>query len=124
MALAAQAGCPAGFDYVIDTTGIASLVNAAILALTPRGEIALVGAYAPGTQVSADTTHIMSAGRVIRGVVEGSADPQSFIPELIAHYRAGRFPFDRLVEWYAFEDIAAAIEAGESGRVVKPIIRF
>lgn len=124
MALAAQAGCPAGFDYVIDTTGIAALVNAAILALAPRGEIALVGAYAPGTQVSADTTHIMSAGRVIRGVVEGSADPQSFIPELIAHYRAGRFPFDRLIEWFAFEDIAAAIEAGESGRVVKPIIRF
>lgn len=124
VALAAEAGLAAGFDYIIDTTGIASLVNAAILALAPRGEIALVGAYAPGTQVSADTTHIMSAGRVIRGVVEGGADPQAFIPQLIEHYRAGRFPFDRLVEWFAFEDIGAAIEAGESGRVVKPIIQF
>lgn len=122
--LAAQAGCPAGFDYIIDTTGIASLVNAAILGLAPRGEIALVGAYAPGTDVRADATHVMSAGRVIRGVVEGSADPQGFIPELIEHYRAGRFPFDRLVEWFGFEDIAQAIAAGESGRVVKPIVRF
>lgn len=123
-ALALEAGCPAGFDYVIDTTGIASLVNAAILALAPRGEIALVGAYAPGSEVRADTTHVMSAGRVIRGVVEGSADPQSFIPQLIAHHRNGRFPFDRLVEYFAFEDIAEAIAAGECGKVVKPIVRF
>lgn len=123
-ALAAEAGCPAGFDYIIDTTGIASLVNAAILALAPRGEIALVGAYAPGTEVRADTTHVMSAGRVIRGVVEGSADPQTFIPELIEYHRAGRFPFDRLVEWFRFDEISEAFAAAESGRVVKPILRF
>ena len=122
--LAQQAGCPAGFDYIIDTTGIAALVNDAILALAPRGEIALVGAYAPGTTVEADTTHIMSAGRVIRGVVEGSANPQAFIPELIEHYRAGRFPFDRLVEYFDFADLGAAIEAGETGKVVKPVVRF
>lgn len=124
VALATEAGCPTGFDYIIDTTGIASLVNAAILALAPRGEIALVGAYPPGTEVRADTTHVMSAGRVIRGVVEGSADPQSFIPELIEHYRAGRFPFDRLVEWFGFDEISKAFAAAETGRVVKPILRF
>lgn len=117
-----MAGCPAGIDYIIDTTGIAEVVNKAIAALAPRGEIALVGAYAPGSTVKADTTHIMSAGRTIRGVVEGSADPQTFIPELIAHYRAGNFPFDRLVRFYEFADIVSAIEAGESGKVVKPVL--
>lgn len=122
--LAKQAGCPAGFDYIIDTTGIIPLVNDAITALAPRGEIALVGAYAPGTPVLADATHIMSAGRIIRGVVEGSANPQAFIPELIDHYRAGRFPFDRLVEYFTFEELGAAIEAGETGKVVKPVVRF
>ena len=121
---AAKAGCPAGFDYIIDTTGIADLCNAAISALAPRGELALVGAYAPGMSVSADATLIMSGGRVVRGVVEGSADPASFIPQLIAYYRAGRFPFDRLVQYFDFADIAAAIEAGESGRVIKPILRL
>jgi aryl-alcohol dehydrogenase len=66
----------------------------------------------------------MSGGRVVRGVVEGSADPASFIPELIGHYRAGRFPFDRLVQYFDFADIAQAIEEGESGRVIKPILRM
>lgn len=119
---AAAAGCPAGFDYIFDTTGIIGVVNEAIAALAPRGEMALVGAYAPGTPVGADPTFIMSGGRVIRGIVEGSADPQRFIPELIALYRAGQFPFDRLIERFPFEQIAEAIEAGESGRVVKPVL--
>ena len=121
---AANAGCPSGFDYVIDTTGLGSVVNDAILALAPRGELALVGAYAPDTAVTADATHIMSAGRVIRGVVEGGADPQSFIPQLLDHYRAGEFPFDRMVEYFSFDDIESAIAAGETGRVVKPVVRM
>jgi aryl-alcohol dehydrogenase len=122
--LAEKAGCPTGFDYIIDTTGRADLCNQAALALAPRGELALVGAYAPGTQIRIDSTFLMSGGRVIRGVVEGSADPAQFIPELIDHYRKGRFPFDRLIEMFDFADIAEAIEAGESGRVIKPIVRM
>ena len=121
---AAAAGCPTGFDYIVDTTGLTELVNQAILALAPRGEIALVGAYSPGAPLAADPTHIMSAGRIIRGVVEGGADPQTFIPQLIQYHREGRFPFDRLVRYFEFSDIAEAFEAGESGRVVKPILRL
>ena len=63
-----------------------------------------------------------SGGRVIRGVVEGGADPQTFIPELIGHYRDGRFPFDRLIKTYPFTDILTAIADGEEGRVVKPVL--
>jgi aryl-alcohol dehydrogenase len=72
---AAAAGCAAGFDYIIDTTGLIDLCNAALPALAPRGELALVGAYAPRAALRADATHVMSGGRVIRGVVEGSAIP-------------------------------------------------
>lgn len=119
---AVASGCPAGFDFIFDTTGVPEMVNAAINALAPLGEIALVGAYPPGVQLVADATHIMSAGRVIRGVVEGGADPQSFIPQLLRYYREGRFPFDRLIEFFDFEDIALAIAAGECGKVIKPVV--
>lgn len=118
------AGCPAGFDYIIDTTGLVQVVNAAIPALAPLGELALVGAYPPGASIVADATHMMSAGRVVRGVVEGSADPQRFIPQLVSYYREGSFPFDRLIKVFDFEDIADAFAAGESGKVVKPVVRF
>jgi len=121
---AANAGCASGFDYIVDTTGVPAVCNDAVTALGPRGELALVGAYPPGFPIEAEASFLMSGGRVIRGVVEGGADPQAFIPELIAHYRAGRFPFDRLVEYFDFADIATAIEQGETGRVVKPIVRM
>lgn len=121
LAHAAAFGCPAGFDYVIDTTGHPGVVEDCIAALAPRGEVALVGAYPPGG-VTFDAIHVMSGGRAIRGVVEGGADPAEFIPLLLRHYEAGRFPFDRLVRTYPFAEIAQAIEDGEKGRVVKPVL--
>lgn len=121
---ARAAGLHAGIDFIIDTTGIPAVCDAALEALAPRGELALVGAYPAGVGLQAEASFLMSGGRVIRGVVEGGADPQAFIPELIEHYRAGRFPFDRLVQFFDFDDIAEAIEAGESGRVVKPVLRM
>ncbi|WP_068087759.1 NAD(P)-dependent alcohol dehydrogenase [Novosphingobium rosa] len=121
---AAAAGCAAGFDYIIDTTGLIDACNAALPALAPRGELALVGAYEPRATLRTDATYLMSGGRVIRGVVEGGADPASFIPDLIGHYRAGRFPFDRLIRFFDFAEITMAIAAAENGEVVKPVLRL
>ena len=114
----------AAVDYVIDTTGHVGLVEQGLAVLAPRGEAALVAAFAPGATIALDAAHMMSAGRVVRGVVEGSADPQVFIPQLLGYFREGRLPFDRLVRFFAFDDILAAIAAGESGAVVKPIVRI
>jgi aryl-alcohol dehydrogenase len=120
--VAAEAGLPNGFDYIVDTTGSAAAGNDAVLALAPRGEIALVGAYPPGADIVCDGTHILSGGRVIRGVVEGGAEPRSFIPQLIEHWQAGRFPFDRLIEFFPLSEIDEAIRLSEEGLVVKPVI--
>lgn len=60
----------------------------------------------------------------MRGVDEGCADPQGFIPDLIALYREGCFSFDRLVGLFDFAALGQAIAAGESGRVGKPVLGF
>jgi aryl-alcohol dehydrogenase len=54
--------------------------------------------------------------------MEGDSDPQSFIPELIAHHCAGRFPFDRLVSTYPLAEINAAIAAQARGDCVKVVL--
>ena len=120
--VAADVGLPAGFDYIVDTTGSAAVGNDAILALAPRGEIALVGAYPPGADIVCDGTHILSGGRVIRGVVEGGAEPHSFIPKLIEYWQDGQFPFDKLIEFFPLSEIEEAIRLSEEGVVVKPVI--
>jgi aryl-alcohol dehydrogenase len=63
-------------------------------------------------------------GRRLSGVIEGDADPGEFIPRLIELHRAGKFPFDRLVKTFPFEQINEAIAAAESGEVVKRVLVF
>ena len=114
----------ADLDHLLDTTGHVPLIEEAIMTLAPRGQAGLLAAFAPGAEVKLDAAFMMSGGRVVRGIVEGSADPQRLIPQLIAYWREGRFPFDRLVRFYPLDQIAEAIAAGESGAVIKPIIRM
>jgi aryl-alcohol dehydrogenase len=50
--------------------------------------------------------------------------PQRFIPQLIALYHEGRFPYDRLVKFYAFSEINRAIADARSGKTIKPVLRI
>ncbi len=50
--------------------------------------------------------------------------PQRFIPKLIALYRAGGFPFDRLVKFYDFSEINRAIADARAGKTIKPVLRI
>lgn len=111
-----------GLDYALDTTARTPILQTAASLLAPRGTLGLVGASAPGEKITLETVSLMSGGRTVRGIVEGDADPHSFIPQLVSLYLDGRFPFDRLVEFFPFERINDAIAAGESGQVVKPIL--
>lgn len=110
------------FDHIIDTTGAVDLVAACIDKLAIRGTLALVGAYPGDPRLPLDLSAIMSMGRRIIGVVEGGIDPQRFIPRLIAHYREGRLPLEKLIRTYPFAAIAEAVAASESGAVIKPVL--
>jgi aryl-alcohol dehydrogenase len=58
------------------------------------------------------------------GIVQGDVVSRTFIPELIELYRQGRFPFDRLVKFYPFEQLNEAMADSESGVTIKPILRI
>jgi aryl-alcohol dehydrogenase len=44
--------------------------------------------------------------------------------DLIELYRQGRFPFDKLVKFYPFDQINEAVRDSESGVTLKPILTF
>jgi len=121
-ALRAQTG--GGVDFSLDSTARPDVVRQAIAALRPRGVCAVVGASAPGTELRADINDVMQNGKTIRGVVEGDSVPQIFIPQLVDLYMQGRFPFDKLVRYYAFDAIDRAAHDSERGDAIKPIVRM
>jgi aryl-alcohol dehydrogenase len=112
----------AGVDYALEVTGVPKVVRQAVESLAPRGVCGIAGAFPVGSEVTLDLVHLMTSGRSIRGLVEGESNPDVFIPHLIDLHKQGRFPFDRLITHYSFDDINTAIHDSETGKVVKPIV--
>jgi aryl-alcohol dehydrogenase len=75
-------------------------------------------------EVNLNVAHLMTAGRSVRGIIEGDSVPETFIPTLIELYRQGRFPFDRLLRFYSFDALNDAIHDSETGRAIKAVVRM
>jgi aryl-alcohol dehydrogenase len=114
----------AGIDYVVDTTGRPELIRKAAEAIAIRGTIALVAAARPGTEVTFEIGASLVKGWTFKTVVQGSSVPQVFIPKLIKLWRAGRFPFEKLVKNYTLDEINAGFQDSKDGVTVKPVIIF
>ena len=114
--------CPTGLGYAFDTTGINAVIQDAWGLLAPKGVCGIVGASDPADDLTFNEAQFMSGGRTVMGILGGDSDVGPFLGELIEHHLAGHFPYERLIETFPFERINEAIEAGESGRVVKAVL--
>jgi aryl-alcohol dehydrogenase len=112
-----------GVHHALDTVGISPVVRQALEVLRTPGHCATVGFQGLENEITIDQGHLL-VGRRLSGVVEGDANPQAFIPELIELHREGKFPFERLVKTFPFDQINEAIAASEAGEVVKPVVLF
>jgi aryl-alcohol dehydrogenase len=113
-----------GVNFAFDTTARPVVIRQAMESLAPRGTCGIVGASTLDTEITFNAMHIMTGGRQLKGIVEGDSTPEVLIPQLIELYLQGRFPFDKLVRFYPFEQINEAIDDAETGRCVKPILRM
>ena len=108
-----------GAQYTLDTTGASAAITAAIGFLRPTGVCGLVGL---STDALVLPPGALAVGRTVTGIVEGDAVPQTFIPKLLRLWRQGRFPFDRLITTFGFDQINEAEKAAISGDVIKPVL--
>ncbi len=111
-----------GAEFSLECVGNPKVLRQAVDVLPRLGVCGLLGVVPPGTEVNLDMDLIMN-GRTVKGIIEGDAIPDLFIPKLIELYGQGRFPFDRLITFYPFDEINQAVEDMEKGRVIKPILR-
>lgn len=114
---------PAGVDYAIDTTGIVSVLEQAVLSLAQRGKLGLIGVPAdPAASLPVGLIQAQMIGLTVVGIVEGDSDPDTFIPELLELHRAGRFPLEKLVTVMPFAQINEAVGAQHRGEVIKVVL--
>jgi aryl-alcohol dehydrogenase len=116
-----------GAEYTLECTGISKVLRQAVDSLMmggPRcGVCGLLGSVPPGTEVTLDMEKILN-GRTVRGILAGDSVADQFIPILIDFYLQGRFPFDRMIRFYPFQEINRAVEDMVKGTVLKPVLRF
>jgi aryl-alcohol dehydrogenase len=124
LAAAVRAICAHGVDFAFDTTGRPEVLNAIMAALAPMGELGIVGIPPPGTPLPGDLGAVLTFGQSVRGIIEGDSDPDVFVPQLLALWRAGRLPLEKLVKVFPFAQINEAIEAQHHGACVKVVLRL
>ncbi|WP_327140491.1 NAD(P)-dependent alcohol dehydrogenase [Nocardia sp. NBC_01327] len=115
-----QAATGGGATFALDTTAANPVIANALLALAPRGTLVLVGLGEAAMEF--EIGHLTGNGKAVRGCIEGSCDPQEFIPQLIAWHRAGKFPIEKISRQYPFSEINTAMHDAEIGATIKPIL--
>lgn len=114
---------PNGVDHSLDAVGSGAVIRQALEILRSPGHCVTVGFHGLEYDITIDQGHLL-LGRRLSGVIEGEADPRTFVPQLISLYREGRFPFDRLITTFPFTEINEAIAASQRGEVIKPVLVF
>ncbi|MGK2911151.1 MAG: NAD(P)-dependent alcohol dehydrogenase [Sphingobium sp.] len=123
LAQAVRAIVPDGVDFAFDTTGVPAVIEAGLASLGSHGAIGLVGVpRSAGASVTVNIAALMTPGHRIIGIIEGDSDQQTFIPQLLEHHAAGRFPFDTLIRTYPLSDINEAIAAQARGECIKVVM--
>lgn len=110
-----------GIHYAVETSGVPVVVKQSLNALRPLGTAAIVG-VTPEMKIDVHND-LMAEGKSMIGVIEGDSVPRVFIPQLIDYYKAGQFPFDKMVRFYNFNEIEKAFEDSAKGITIKPILK-
>jgi aryl-alcohol dehydrogenase len=112
-----------GADNALECTGNLDVIRQSCDCLAMPGTTGLIGAAPVGAEYTMD--HFTTLwGRTIRGILGGEGQSDVLLPTLVDLHAQGRFPFDRLVEFFELDQVNEAMEASARGDVLKPVLRM
>jgi aryl-alcohol dehydrogenase len=109
-----------GCDVAFDNTGVPAVTHTAIESLRTRGVCGFVASS--GGDFTVPALPMLIGGKTLRGIMGPDCSPALVLPRLLSLHRRGRFPFERLVRNYPFEQINTAFADSLSGRTIKPVL--
>jgi Zn-dependent alcohol dehydrogenase len=115
--------CAGPADFALECTGVISVVRQAVDSVGMLGTCVLIGGAPAGAEFSVDHISTLWGKRII-GILGGGGRSRPLITSLMQLYAQGRFPFDRLVEYFELADIETALDLAYAGEVIKPILRM
>lgn len=117
--------CPGGFDYSIEASGRADVIELAFKSVRTGGGLCVFASHPEhGAKISLDPYDLI-CGKQIRGTWGGASKPDSDIPRIAELYCQGRLPLELLVgKRYSLDKINEALDDLEAGRSIRPLIEI
>jgi aryl-alcohol dehydrogenase len=112
-----------GANFTLETSALPAVFREAVDGLMPGGTCVLLGSARKGTEASFEMP-VLQNGRTVRGVIQGDSVPKEFIPVLVDHIMAGRFPVEKMITFYPLADINRAAVESAAGLAIKPVLRM
>ena len=113
-----------GVCYSLETSANEQALNDAIACLATGGECGMVIAPHFGQKYPFSPTEVFRRAANLKGIIQGSSIPHTFLPNLLRLNQQGRFPFERLISVYDFENINQAVADTKAGKAIKPVLKI
>jgi S-(hydroxymethyl)glutathione dehydrogenase/alcohol dehydrogenase len=115
--------CPVGLDHAIEATGRTQVMAQALRLVRPRGGSAVVvGNASFGERIEIDPQQF-NQGKRLLGTWGGDNSPDSDFPRYCNFLRTGQLDLKSMQsDPYSLDEINAALDDLESGKVARPVI--
>ncbi len=115
---------PGGMHFALETSSNEQALEDAVACLGMEGVCGMVTAPRFGEKYPFSPSDVMIKAASLRGIIQGSSVPGTFLPRLIELQQQGQFPVERLVRTYDFADINQAFADSHDGTAVKPVLKM
>lgn len=114
---------PGGVRYAFEAVGSARVLADAWAVTRRGGTTVSVGLPHPSQQLTIPATQLVGEARTLMGSYLGGAVPQRDIPAMVALWKAGRLPVERMhSSSLELDDINRALDELADGRVVRQVL--
>lgn len=109
-------------SLAIETTGVPSVMNSAMLSLGTKGKHIQIAPPPPDFQLAIPPFDLFRKSKVIEGSIQGSAIAREFVPRMLQWHQEGRFPIEKFVTFSPAKDFDEALQGMKDGTVIKPVL--
>jgi aryl-alcohol dehydrogenase len=113
-----------GANYALEASGVPALAIQMLDSVAREGLAVIVSVTGDAQVPICLEGQLMSPSVTLAGVVEGGANPKTFIPLLVKFFKEGKLPVDKMCRYYQFDEIEQAFHDSHTGEVIKPILCF